>query len=60
MKYQIICTINDEFTQVSTKKEVKKFIKNDLKYWNQYEIKTPYNEDDYIINKITKNKKKKL
>ena len=59
MKYEIICTINNESTIIKTIKKVRKFIKKDLEYWNEYEKKEPYNEDDYIINKMYKSKKRK-
>ena len=54
-KYKVRSEINDDIEYFNTKKEVDEYIKSELKLANVYEKRSPYTEDDFIIENTSNN-----
>lgn len=52
MKFQVTNTIDNTTEIFNTDEEVYDYIKSELDYYNVYELKEPYTEDDFIIDLI--------
>ena len=49
MNYKVKSQINDDIEYFNSKKEVKEYIKSELKWANVNEKQSPYTVDDFII-----------